>query len=442
MSTKRKKMSSIGEEIIDPPSEKDEDDITISNNNNNKVLILDIIPKCNRKNNTLIQHLQIISLLLHPFQEEFLVSLIPNHIMKSFSSLLYIKEDVLLLYTHIKNNPHPILKTIPHLYSVIKGIGIRGHVHLFASIKMGKMDLFMEINDDLYGFSNSGDEYYMLDCHRGIHDVSVRFLKASKYYEKKKIPFLLTTTTTTTVNDCWTHKEPLEIPIPLSISSFKKHNIYSLDSLLTRTQQLKPSSKIVGKFASHNIILREDISCLRSEKGWWINYGRVVMSKEKKDYYAEWETIPYCPPSLGPYNAIPINQFGNVDLFRGDPSFIPINTCFIDDRLAARVCKMLKVGNTTNSNTTSDPFNWAPACVGFKFGGRQPRPILRGAIIPKSYSIKINDLIIRMRIKNTLISAPLNNENMKNKKRCKQYKLIIKDDDDDSTFDDFFPSSN
>lgn len=443
MSTKRKKAQEVvASEVLDVPEEQEKDldrkkKKEDQNDDSSLYLTLDISPTSKtRRNNSLILQLQIISLLLHSSEGQgaHSLSLLPQHILESFNSLQYRKEDVMLLYTHVKNNPYENLSTIPHLFTLLKAIGIEGagvHVHLFICFKKGKITHFIEINNDLFGFhsddgNSGGDEYYMLDCNRRLRDVSQRFLDINKYYQKKKIPFIKDFS-----DDCWSMREEQEneVPFPKSISSFKKHTVYSLDSLLTSTQALRPNSKILGIFnGSHSIIFRKDISTLKSEKGWWINYGKVVRKDvEKKPYYGEWETEPYIPEPLGPNNQIPTNHFGNVDLFRGDPSFIPANTSFIEDRLAGRVCKMLKASEGSD-------FNWAPACVGFKFGGRQPHPILRGAIVPTCYATKVNDLIIRMRIKNTVV--PYRNES--NTKRCKQYKLIIEDDSSKS-FNDFFP---
>ena len=82
--------------------------------------------------------------------------------------------------------------------------------------------------------------------------------------------------------------------------------------------------------------------------------GKVAAPKEE-GLYGRWQTDPWTPPLVGPSDAVPKNEHGNVELRLLNPGLSHLRI-----RGLARVCKKLGV-------------DYAPCMVGFEEASGRPR---------------------------------------------------------------------
>lgn len=168
-------------------------------------------------------------------------------------------------------------------------------------------------------------------------------------------------------------------PLPTSKAAFKSHPVYALASLLNSTQVLAPDAKsrICGVFKGELVYRRSDVSMALPAKKWMYN-GRKVMDSQLarpvrtvkprrkpmpkgfqalKSYgvgvsndgseqsrardvaaaskpleedsmealYAMWQTAPWSPDPVGPDDAIPTNEFNNIELELINPGLVHVN---------------------------------------------------------------------------------------------------------------------
>lgn len=156
----------------------------------------------------------------------------------------------------------------------------------------------------------------------------------------------------------------LDQGLPSSVSEFKDHPLYVLKRHLLKFQSIYPEkAKPVGHFRNEAVFSRNNHATLHSRQT-WLKYARSVKPYEKPykivkgrikqsdykngcrenpdlDTFGWWQTKPYDVP-YAEHGRIPLNEFGNVELFQ--PCMLPIGTVYLKNMPNLnRVCRKLKV---------------------------------------------------------------------------------------------------
>ncbi|CAG8644740.1 13994_t:CDS:10 [Ambispora leptoticha] len=184
--------------------------------------------------------------------------------------------------------------------------------------------------------------------------------------------------------------------IPMTISAFNNHPLYALERHLKKFEILHPKEPILGEIRGEPIYPRECVKQLHTVETWlkeaqevkegeqplkYVKSRAVTLSKKKEDkmaeyfgdapresgLYAEWQTVPYNPKHLID-GKIPVNKYGNVDMFK--PSMCPIGAVHIPIRGIAKVAKKLEI-------------EFAEAVTGFNFQCHRCAPIIEGIVVAK-----------------------------------------------------------
>ncbi|CAG8486071.1 657_t:CDS:10 [Ambispora gerdemannii] len=184
--------------------------------------------------------------------------------------------------------------------------------------------------------------------------------------------------------------------IPTTISAFNNHPLYVLERHLKKFEILHPKEPILGEIRGEPIYPRECVKQLHTVETWlkdareikegeqplkYVKARAVTLSKKKTDkmseyfgdapresgLYAEWQTVPYNPKHIID-GKIPVNTYGNVDMFQ--PSMCPIGAVHIPIRGIAKVAKKLEI-------------EFAEAVTGFDFHCHRCIPIVEGIVVAK-----------------------------------------------------------
>ena len=212
--------------------------------------------------------------------------------------------------------------------------------------------------------------------------------------------------------------------MPSTLAAFKSHPYYVLERFLTSRQSLHPSKKrVVGTFRGEGVYLREHVADLHSDTQWKkrarvVRPGelpvRVLQNRSKRrkstdggggkrgesvrkpvtderedepsteatvddedssttiNLYGEWQTDMFHPPIVVD-GVIPVNSFGNVEVWGGNEAFLPIGSVLIASKKAMHAARMLGVPA-------------APALVDFETNAGKRVPKLGGAVVLEEHA--------------------------------------------------------
>jgi xeroderma pigmentosum group C-complementing protein len=192
-----------------------------------------------------------------------------------------------------------------------------------------------------------------------------------------------------------------------SLQWYKQSAEFVLQPHLRREEALLPTAKPVKTFTPPNkkgatsaaetlqVYRRADVvTCKTTES--WHKEGRAVRSGEQplksvpiravtlqrkreledalretgekplQGLYSREQTEWIIPPPIGPDGHIPVNAFGNIDIYV--PSMVPKGAVHLPLKGVKGVCKKLDV-------------QFAEACVGFEFGKQRAVPVIQGVVI-------------------------------------------------------------
>ncbi len=157
----------------------------------------------------------------------------------------------------------------------------------------------------------------------------------------------------------------VEETVPSSIDGFKKHPVFVLESHINSQQSLVPGAKAIGSFKSQNYYRRQDVCDLFTKSIWKSKHRKQVKDNEfpvkevtRKEkvvgLFGPWQTEDY-QREVVVNDEIPVNSFGNVEVFDGDERFLPVGTTLLTQNgvsvVAKRLglpCKQAIVGFTVN----------------------------------------------------------------------------------------------
>lgn len=92
--------------------------------------------------------------------------------------------------------------------------------------------------------------------------------------------------------------------------------------------------------------------------------------------FAEWQTDALAPPPLGPGDAVPVNEYGNIELWT--PAHLPPGAVHVRGGRPAQAAKKLGI-------------RYAPAMLGFEGQGRSARPVVEGIVVHESAEEAVRD---------------------------------------------------
>ena len=136
-------------------------------------------------------------------------------------------------------------------------------------------------------------------------------------------------------------KQPMEA-IPRSLSEFKNHRVYVLQSQLGQSSCIIPDRKknFVALFNGEFVYKRSDVSALKSA-GSWQKVGRHVIEGQKAfaetvkrlrsgeevsvKLFGEWQTAKISRPIIID-RILPSNSHGNIEIWGGNENLVPEGT--------------------------------------------------------------------------------------------------------------------
>lgn len=93
--------------------------------------------------------------------------------------------------------------------------------------------------------------------------------------------------------------------------------------------------------------------------------------------FAEWQTEALAPPPLQPGDAVPVNEYGNIELWT--PAHLPPGAAHVRGvSRPAQAAKRLGI-------------RYAPAMLGFEGQGRGARPVVDGIVVHESAVDAVRD---------------------------------------------------
>jgi xeroderma pigmentosum group C-complementing protein len=202
--------------------------------------------------------------------------------------------------------------------------------------------------------------------------------------------------------------------IPTSKAAFATHPKFVIPSVMGKAEVLAPdaSQRVCGVFKGQLVYRRDDVSTARTAQK-WLYEGRRVRDTEMRqsikrrnvrkkpatksgfqalrsygvgasndgdeerqiqqasqplddgmeDLFAIWQTDPWSPPRVGPQDAIPANEFNNIELALINPGLV-----HIDQPGLAGAAKKLGIP-------------YAPCLLGFEKQGGNRTPLVRGIVV-------------------------------------------------------------
>ena len=143
--------------------------------------------------------------------------------------------------------------------------------------------------------------------------------------------------------------------IPMNYNEFRNSEFYILPSHLRKYQGFKPLTRPIEDmyFKDEPVYLRSDVVDLHTKSRWKMNGRKVRMGQigvkkvlaltndgeQMVDLYGEWQTDALVN-ALNEDGSLPKNEYGNYELFSGDP---PKGTIHIDLPYVARLCKKYEI---------------------------------------------------------------------------------------------------
>lgn len=122
----------------------------------------------------------------------------------------------------------------------------------------------------------------------------------------------------------------IETHVPQSIYGFKLHPVYTVRAALRRSEIIKPEAKPTELiFDTQPIYLKKDILLLKGKTRWRTEGRKVIEGEEPMkrlemaigekaiEFYAEHQTEPWVPTVID--GKLPVNEYGNIELFVGVP---------------------------------------------------------------------------------------------------------------------------
>jgi xeroderma pigmentosum group C-complementing protein len=245
--------------------------------------------------------------------------------------------------------------------------------------------------------------------------------------------------------------------IPTSKAAFNNHPVYAIQAVLNSNEVFAPDAKdrICGIFKGSPVYRRSDVhTAITAEK--WLYEGRRVKDDELKkpikrvkarkkptpkgfqalqsygvgatndgseearqrdiakgsgleeendgmqNLYAIWQTLPWSPIPVGPNDAIPTNDYNNVELKLLNPGLV-----HIEEAGASRVAKMLGIP-------------YAPCLLGFEGHGGNRTPSIRGIVVHEHNADLLREALTEF------MSSQLEREHEKRVERIrKRWKKLI-----------------
>ena len=222
-------------------------------------------------------------------------------------------------------------------------------------------------------------------------------------------------------------------PLPSSKTAFKNHPRYALESLCGTTEVIHPNGAehALGVFKGEHVYPRSHVQKLLTKERWLMEHGRSVLDAEVESpvrvstrkvrapprgrgrgrtgalanpgltraalreaagdgdnssgggvvspagneqkqvqLYGRWQTEAFTPAVVSEQGKVPVNSFGNVEVWGGRTDMVPIGAVHLTGMPGAgRVASQLG-------------FDWARAVVGFEFKGGAMVPKTDGIVVP------------------------------------------------------------
>jgi len=141
---------------------------------------------------------------------------------------------------------------------------------------------------------------------------------------------------------------------PTTVNGFKNHHLYVLNKDIKSSQILRPKAKICGMIKGQPYYNRSDVFDLNSRNTWSKAMREVIDGEEpvkiesrnvkgkqiKLELYAGWQTKEMIIPSVGLDGTIPVNKYGNVEVWKYDKAFVPKGAVLLTNEEAPAALKV------------------------------------------------------------------------------------------------------
>lgn len=198
-----------------------------------------------------------------------------------------------------------------------------------------------------------------------------------------------------------------------SLQWYKQSAEFVLERHLRREEALLPSAAAARNFSSGKgdkaktepVYLRSDVVACKTVESWHKEGREIKMGEQplkmvpvravtlirkremeeteretgeklKQGLYSKAQTDWIVPPPIGPDRKIPVNAFGNMDIYV--PSMVPAGATHVRLKGCAKICRRLNIEH-------------AEACVGFEFGKQRAVPVIFGVVVAEENEDMVTD---------------------------------------------------
>lgn len=136
--------------------------------------------------------------------------------------------------------------------------------------------------------------------------------------------------------------------LPTNRAAFRDHEMYALRSTLSKRQKLDEGAKQIGLFKGEPVYGRSDVLPLRTAREWRRRFRRVRQEEEMDEdsrypLYLESQTEPWEPDPVGRDGSLPVNDYGDVDVYDGDSRLVPRGAVWFKGKQAREVARNLSI---------------------------------------------------------------------------------------------------
>jgi len=240
-----------------------------------------------------------------------------------------------------------------------------------------------------------------IDDEMGVRELSAKYLKefvSSKFKRRQtssewmrktfSLKILNSNETRSRIEDGHIYEHLKSLPMPTTISEFKRHPLYVLERDLLKFEAIyPPDTESLGKIGQRHLIYpRSAVHKLEGSLNWikearTIKQGeapyKVVKARPKLnvpkemrtpltlDLFGYWQTEPYIPLEVVD-GKIPKNEFGNIYMYK--------------EGMLPKKCVHLRLPGIFQVARRMD-LEAVPAVVGWEFAGCNNIPILDGCVV-------------------------------------------------------------
>lgn len=196
-------------------------------------------------------------------------------------------------------------------------------------------------------------------------------------------------------------------PMPTNLQGFRNHPLFALEKQLKSSQVIYPKEKkdIIGYFKQAPVYPRKNVQEALTRQA-WKQKGRFIppdtmpikkkRKREETGLYAYHQTTSWPAVVLDEDEQIPVNKFGNIEVFH--PDQIP-SDCQLVDKSFQKAAQQLGIVS-------------APAVTGFSHASGRSYPVVDALVV------KTKDFSLLLQTHEQLVQAQIDKDLLARQRRC------------------------